>query len=133
MPRLTVVLRKAYGGAYITMNSKDLGARPRASPGPAPQIGVMGAEQAVGIVHRRDIAAAEDPDAGARRARGRVRRRAPAARAPPPREGFVDEVIEPAAHARPAGLGPALAARARDGRSGQTGNIPPVKEEGNRP
>src|SRR3954451_25281330 len=59
VPRLTVVLRKAYGGAYITMNSKDLGAD-LAFAWPGAELGVMGANQAVGIIHRRDLEAAAD-------------------------------------------------------------------------
>ena len=50
MPRLTVVLRKAYGGAVITMNSKDLGAD-MVFAWPRAEIGIMAAGQAVGIVH----------------------------------------------------------------------------------
>jgi 3-oxoacyl-(acyl-carrier-protein) synthase III len=61
VPRVTLILRKAFGGAFITINSKDLGAdyvfaRPQA------QIGVMAARSAVGIIHRRELAAADDPD-----------------------------------------------------------------------
>jgi acetyl-CoA carboxylase carboxyltransferase component len=59
VPKVTVVLRQAYGGGYITMNSKDLGAN-FAFAWPRAAIGIMGAEQAVGIIHRREIAAAED-------------------------------------------------------------------------
>ena len=62
VPRVTVVLRKAYGGAYITMNSLDLGAD-LALAWPQAELGIMGARQAVGIVHRRELAAAEEPDA----------------------------------------------------------------------
>jgi acetyl-CoA carboxylase carboxyltransferase component len=54
VPRLTVILRKAYGGAYITMNSKDLGAD-LALAWSGAEIGIMGARAAVGIVHRREI------------------------------------------------------------------------------
>ena len=64
VPKVTVVLRKAFGGAFIAMNSHELGAT-SSSPGRAPTLGVMGAEQAVGIVDRRDIAAADDPEADA--------------------------------------------------------------------
>src|SRR3712207_7287881 len=60
VPKLTVVLRKAFGGAYITMNSRALGAH-MAFAWPKAELGVMGPKQAVTIVHRRDIAAAEDP------------------------------------------------------------------------
>src|SRR3954453_22264083 len=60
VPKVTVVLRKAFGGAFIAMNSRDLGAD-YLFAWPQAQLGVMGAKQAVGIVSRRDIAAAEDP------------------------------------------------------------------------
>lgn len=62
VPKVTVVLRKAYGGAFIAMNSKDLGAD-LAFAWPRAQLGVMGPKQAVGIIHRRDIAADPDPQA----------------------------------------------------------------------
>ena len=51
VPKLTVVLRKAYGGAVITMNSRDLGAD-MVFAWPGAEIGIMAARQAVGIVHR---------------------------------------------------------------------------------
>jgi len=57
VPRLTVVLRKAYGGGYITMNSKDLGAS-LALAWSGAEIGVMGAPAAVKLLHRRELAAA---------------------------------------------------------------------------
>jgi acetyl-CoA carboxylase carboxyltransferase component len=60
VPKVTVVLRKAFGGALIAMNSRDLGAD-YVFAWPQAQLGVMGAKQAVGIVSRREIAAAEDP------------------------------------------------------------------------
>jgi len=60
VPRITVILRKAFGGAFITMNSKDLGAD-YVFAWPQAEIGVMGAEPAVGIMHRRELAAANDP------------------------------------------------------------------------
>jgi acetyl-CoA carboxylase carboxyltransferase component len=62
VPRVTVILRKAFGGAFITMNSKDLGAD-YVFAWPQAEIGVMGAKPAVGIIHRRELAAAEDPEA----------------------------------------------------------------------
>lgn len=60
VPKVTLVLRKAYGGALIAMNSRDLGAD-YVFAWPQAQLGVMGAKQAVGIVSRREIAAADDP------------------------------------------------------------------------
>ena len=62
VPRITVILRKAFGGAFITMNSKDLGAD-YVFAWPDAEIGVMGAKPAVGIIHRRELAAADDPEA----------------------------------------------------------------------
>jgi methylmalonyl-CoA carboxyltransferase large subunit len=65
VPKITVVLRKAYGGAYIAMCCKDLGAD-RVIAWPTAEIAVMGAEGAAEIVFRREIDAAADK-AGRRR------------------------------------------------------------------
>src|SRR5208282_955787 len=62
VPKLTVVIRKAYGGAYIAMCCKDLGAD-RVVAWPTAEIAVMGAEGATEIVFRREIDAADDPEA----------------------------------------------------------------------
>jgi methylmalonyl-CoA carboxyltransferase large subunit len=62
VPKLTVVLRKAYGGSYLAMCSKDLGAD-RVLAWPSAEIAVMGAEGAAGIVFRKEIEAAEDKSA----------------------------------------------------------------------
>lgn len=59
VPKLTVILRKAYGGAYIAMCCKDLGAD-RVVAWPTAEIAVMGAEGAAEIVFRHEIDAAED-------------------------------------------------------------------------
>jgi methylmalonyl-CoA carboxyltransferase large subunit len=59
VPKITVVLRKAYGGAYIAMCCKDLGAD-RVIAWPTAEIAVMGAEGAAEIVFRREIEAAAD-------------------------------------------------------------------------
>jgi acetyl-CoA carboxylase carboxyltransferase component len=61
VPRVTLIVRKAFGGAFITMNSKDLGAD-YVFAWPSAEIGVMGAVPAVGIIHRRALAAADDAD-----------------------------------------------------------------------
>jgi methylmalonyl-CoA carboxyltransferase large subunit len=61
VPKITVVLRKAYGGAYIAMCSKGLGAD-RVVAWPTAEIAVMGAEGAAEIVFRREIDAAEDKE-----------------------------------------------------------------------
>ena len=60
VPKITVVLRKAYGGAYIAMCCKDLGAD-RVVAWPGAEIAVMGAEGAAEIVFRKEIDAAENP------------------------------------------------------------------------
>jgi acetyl-CoA carboxylase carboxyltransferase component len=94
VPKLTVVLRQAYGGGYITMNSKDLGAD-FTFAWPRSAIGIMGARPAVGIVHRRAIEAADDPDAElARLARSYAEEHQSALAAA--REGAIDEVVLPA-------------------------------------
>ncbi|MBN1434835.1 acyl-CoA carboxylase subunit beta [Candidatus Fermentibacterales bacterium] len=62
VPRLTVITRKAYGGAYIAMNSKHIRCDLNFA-WPTAQIAVMGAEGAVKILFRRDIASDEDPAA----------------------------------------------------------------------
>ncbi|MBA9008013.1 MULTISPECIES: acyl-CoA carboxylase subunit beta [Thermomonospora] len=62
VPLVTVITRKAYGGAYDVMGSKHLGADINLA-WPTAQIAVMGAQGAVNILYRRELAAAEDPDA----------------------------------------------------------------------
>jgi methylmalonyl-CoA carboxyltransferase large subunit len=62
VPKITVILRKAYGGAYIAMCGKDLGAD-RVLAWPTAEVAVMGAEGAAEIVFRREIRGAEDPRA----------------------------------------------------------------------
>jgi acetyl-CoA carboxylase carboxyltransferase component len=93
VPKLTVILRKAYGGAVITMNSKELGAD-LVFAWPQAEIGIMAARQAVGVVHRRRVAAAADGDAAtAELAAGYAEEQLNAGAAAA--EGFVDELIEP--------------------------------------
>ncbi|MCF6156346.1 MAG: acyl-CoA carboxylase subunit beta [Candidatus Brocadia sp.] len=62
VPKITVILRKAYGGAYLAMCSRDMGAD-LVFAWPTAEIAVMGAEGAVKIIYRREIEAAEDPKA----------------------------------------------------------------------
>ncbi|WP_436232581.1 acyl-CoA carboxylase subunit beta [Actinacidiphila alni] len=62
VPRISVVLRKAYGGAYIVMDSQSIGAD-IALAWPSNEIAVMGAEGAANVVFRREIEAADDPEA----------------------------------------------------------------------
>jgi acetyl-CoA carboxylase carboxyltransferase component len=94
VPRVTVILRKAFGGAFITMNSKDLGAD-AAYSWPAAEIGVMGPRAAVEIIHRRRV---RDASSGEREARRLARRYARSHLSPEAalRLGAIDAVIEPA-------------------------------------
>ncbi|MGQ4384823.1 acyl-CoA carboxylase subunit beta [Streptomyces sp. SAS_270] len=62
VPKVTVVVRKAYGGGYAVMGSKHLGADVNLA-WPTARIAVMGAEGAVSVLHRRELAAADDPEA----------------------------------------------------------------------
>jgi acetyl-CoA carboxylase carboxyltransferase component len=93
-PRVTVVLRKAFGGAYISMNARDLGAD-FTFAWPQAEIGVMAASQAVGIIHRRRLAERErDSDVErAELATGYAEQHLRADVAA--HDGFIDEVIEP--------------------------------------
>ncbi|MBK5232421.1 MAG: methylmalonyl-CoA carboxyltransferase [Thermoleophilia bacterium] len=91
VPKLTVVMRKAFGGAAITMNSRDLGAD-MVFAWPGAQIGIMSANQAVGIVNRRELAGSGEAarvDLATTYAEQHLTAVAAAS------SGFVDEVIEP--------------------------------------
>jgi acetyl-CoA carboxylase carboxyltransferase component len=121
VPKFTVVLRKAFGGAYITMNSKHLGADANYAWSRA-QIGIMGAQQAVGIVNRRQIAAAEDPAAMRERLADDYAARHLDARSAA-QGGHVDEVIVPGETRGRLAVALSMAAVDRGGR-GQVRNIP---------
>jgi len=70
VPKITVIARKAYGGAYCVMGSKHIRTDVNFAY-PSAEIAVMGPEGAVNIVYKREIAAAADPDAApAREDRG---------------------------------------------------------------
>jgi acetyl-CoA carboxylase carboxyltransferase component len=94
VPRVQVITRKAYGGAYVVMDSKSIGAD-LAYAWPSAELAVMGPQGAVEIVYRRELA--ESPDAAARRAElveeytDRYANPYVAAE-----RGFVDDVIDPA-------------------------------------
>ncbi|MFQ5436749.1 MAG: carboxyl transferase domain-containing protein, partial [Anaerolineae bacterium] len=93
VPKITVVTRKAYGGAYCVMNSKHIRSDLNLA-WPTAEIAVMGPDGAVNIIHRREIASAEDQDA--RRdelvADYREKFANPFVAA---QRGYVDDVIEP--------------------------------------
>lgn len=93
VPRITVITRKAYGGAYDVMNSKHIGCDMNYA-WPAAEIAVMGAKGAAEIIFRNDIKNSADPDATLAEKETEYRERfanpyEAAAR------GFIDEVIQP--------------------------------------
>jgi propionyl-CoA carboxylase beta chain len=61
VPRISVITRKAYGGAYLVMNARGVRAD-LVFAWPSAEIAVMGAQGAVNIIHRRELAASDDPD-----------------------------------------------------------------------
>jgi len=94
VPKLSVVTRKGYGGAYIVMSSKSIGADLHLA-WPSAEIAVMGAEGAVNVLNHRELSKAEDPEA----LRAELVAEYQETFANPYRaaeEGFVDAVIEPA-------------------------------------
>jgi acetyl-CoA carboxylase carboxyltransferase component len=96
VPKFTVVLRKSYGGAYITMNSRDLGSD-LVLAWPQAELGIMSARAAVGIVNRRELRVAREGEQGHLRdglAAAYAEEHLQAAAAA--EGGFVDEIIDPA-------------------------------------
>ncbi|KLI96850.1 acyl-CoA carboxylase subunit beta [Streptomyces albidoflavus] len=94
VPRISLILRKAYGGAYIVMDSQSIGAD-LTYAWPTNEIAVMGAEGAANVIFRRQIAAAEDPEA----MRARMVKEYKAELMHPyyaAERGLVDDVIDPA-------------------------------------
>lgn len=95
VPKITVVTRKAYGGAYCVMGSKHLRTDLNFA-WPSAEIAVMGPEGAVGILYRADLANSGDPD-GARREKIAEYQEKFASPWIAAERGYIDEVIEPAA------------------------------------
>jgi propionyl-CoA carboxylase beta chain len=94
VPRITVITRKAYGGAYDVMNSKHIGADMNFA-WPSAEIAVMGAKGAAEIIFKREISTAPDPEAKWKE----MEQLYSETFANPYRaaeRGFIDEVIEPA-------------------------------------
>lgn len=93
VPKITIILRKSYGGAYIVMNSKNLGGDFNFA-WPTAEIAVMGPEGAVAILYRKEIAAAEDP---VKLKADLVRKYREKVANPyiADEKGFIDEVIDP--------------------------------------
>lgn len=118
VPRVTLILRKAYGGAYIAMNCRGLGAD-HVIAWPQAEVAVMGATAAVRLLHRRELAA--EPDRAmleARLVEQHVRSAGGIAAAT--ELGIIDEIIHPdrTRHAL------ALALAAMPAARGSHGNIP---------
>lgn len=94
VPRIQLILRKAYGGAYIVMDSRSIGSD-LSLAWPGNEIAVMGAEGAAGVIFRREIAAAADPEFSRRQHikeyRDQLMHPYYAAE-----RGLVDDVIDPA-------------------------------------
>ncbi|GAA3836586.1 acyl-CoA carboxylase subunit beta [Sphaerisporangium flaviroseum] len=96
VPRVTLITRKSYGGAYIAMNSRSLGAT-AVFAWPGAEVAVMGAEAAVGILHRKALAAVPDDERPGLRARLiEEHRRVAGGVERAMALGVVDEVIAPA-------------------------------------
>jgi acetyl-CoA carboxylase carboxyltransferase component len=94
VPRIQIVTRKAYGGAYVVMNSKSVGAD-LAFAWPTAELAVMGPQGAVEILYRRDLEQADDPEA--RRAELVAKYTEHYANPYVAAErGYVDDVIDPA-------------------------------------
>ena len=93
VPKITVILRKAYGGAYIVMGSKHLRADINYA-WPGAEIAVMGPDGAANIIFRREIDAASDPDAKRQELIEEYRRNFTNPYVAASR-GFIDDVIDP--------------------------------------
>ena len=93
VPRITIITRKAYGGAFLVMNSRAVRADV-VFAWPTAQIAVMGAAGAVNVIHRREIAAAPDADAERTRLTDEYEERFSNPYIAAER-GMVDDVIEP--------------------------------------
>jgi len=94
VPKITLILRKAYGGAYIVMNSKNLGGDFNFA-WPMAEVAVMGPEGAVKIIYRKELAEAEDPVKLKKELVEKYREEV----ANPyiaDEKGYIDEVIDPA-------------------------------------
>ncbi len=96
VPRVTLITRKAYGGAYIAMNSRSLGAD-AVFAWPDAEVAVMGPEAAVDVLHRRELGRADGPARERLRAELAERQRRTAGGVDRALEiGVVDAVVEPA-------------------------------------
>jgi propionyl-CoA carboxylase beta chain len=94
VPKLTFILRKAYGGAYLAMCSRDMGAD-SVYAWPSAEIAVMGAEGAVKVLFKREISSASDPKAKEKELAANYREKF-ASPYEAASKGMITDVIEPA-------------------------------------
>jgi propionyl-CoA carboxylase beta chain len=94
VPKITLILRKSYGGAYIVMNSKNIGGDFNFA-WPTAEIAVMGPDGAVAVLYRRELEQAEDPDA-MKKELVKTYRDEIANPYIADEKGYIDEVIDPA-------------------------------------
>jgi acetyl-CoA carboxylase carboxyltransferase component len=94
VPRVQVILRKAYGGAYIVMDSRSIGAD-LSFAWPINEVAVMGAEAAVGVIYRKELAAASNPEELRAKLIAEYKEELMHPYCAPER-GLVDDVIDPA-------------------------------------
>jgi acetyl-CoA carboxylase carboxyltransferase component len=123
VPKITVILRKAYGGAYLAMCSKELGAD-LVLAWPSAEVAVMGAKGAANIIFRRDINNADDP---AKMREQKIEEYEVEFATPykAAERGFVDDVIEPSTtRPRLADAFDMLASKRESHPSKKHGNIP---------
>lgn len=123
VPRIQVIIRKAYGGAYIVMDSRSIGADYSVA-WPTNEVAVMGAEGAVNVLYRKDLAAAADPDTLRARLIGEYTSELvhPYYAA---ERGLVDDVIDPAQTRSVVASGLAMLRNKRKQRTARKhGNVP---------
>jgi acetyl-CoA carboxylase carboxyltransferase component len=123
VPRISVILRKAYGGAYIVMDSRSIGAD-LCLAWPTNEIAVMGAEAAVDVIHRRELAVAQRPDV----LRAEFAAQLSAELSNPTfaaERGLVDDVIDPVETRSAVARGLAMLINKR--------SFPPPRKHGNAP
>ncbi len=123
VPKITVIVRKSYGGAYLAMCSKDLGAD-QVIAWPGAEIAVMGPDGAANIIFKKDIEGAEDP--AAKRAEKIAEYKEKFANPyKAAARGFVDDVIEPRfTRARVASALDMLATKREERPAKKHGNLP---------
>ena len=120
VPRVTLITRKAYGGAYIAMNSRSLGAD-AVFAWPDAEVAVMGPEAAVGVLHRKELARAAEHEREPLRTELTERQRTVAGGVDRAMDiGVLDAVIDPAQTRRHLAAGLAAA----EPRRGRHTNIP---------